>query len=64
MDLNKDLAILIEIFTFSSYPARVWRITNHIVANKGHNEEENYNNTVRVFRGNTPYQGPFDKDLF
>lgn len=79
--VQEGLAILVEIFTFSSYPDRVKRITNRIVAinmaenganfidvfnffrEQGHNEDESYNNTVRIFRGSTPDHGPFTKDL-
>ena len=78
---QEGLAMLTEIFTFSSYPGRVRRITNRIIAidmaeeganfidvfrffqEQGGSEEENYHNTVRVFRGSTPNQGPFTKDL-
>lgn len=79
--IQEGLAMLTEIFTFSSYPARVRRITNRIISinmaenganfievfhffrEQGISDEESYQNTVRVFRGSTPNQGPFTKDL-
>jgi uncharacterized protein (TIGR02421 family) len=78
---QEGLGMLTEIFSFSSYPDRVKRLTNRIIAinmaeeganfievfnffrEQGLNEEESYYYTVRVFRGSTPTQGPFTKDL-
>lgn len=78
---QEGLAIIIEIFTFASYPGRVQRLTDRInaiaMAEQGGNfldvfqfyrdrgiaDEEAYHNTVRVFRGSTPENGPFTKDL-
>ena len=79
--IQEGLAILTELFTFSSYPARVRRINNRIVAinmaenganfidvfnffyEKGQSENESYYDAMRIFRGSTPNQGPFTKDL-
>ncbi|WP_040933465.1 flavohemoglobin expression-modulating QEGLA motif protein [Coxiella burnetii] len=79
--IQEGLAILTELFTFSSYPARARRINNRVVAinmaenganfidvfnffhEKGQPEEESYYDAVRIFRGSTPDQGPFTKDL-
>ena len=79
--IQEGLAILTELFTFSSYPARVRRINNRIVAinmaenganfidvfnffhEKDQSENESYYDAMRVFRGSTPNQGPFTKDL-
>lgn len=78
---QEGLGMLIEIFSFSSYPERVKRLNNRIIAihmaEQGANfieifnffraqhldEEESYQNTVRIFRGSTPTLGPFTKDL-
>lgn len=78
---QEGLAIIMEIFTFSSYPHRVQRLTDRITAihmaeqgadfidvfrfycDQGQSEEESYSNTRRVFRGSTPTDGPFTKDL-
>jgi uncharacterized protein (TIGR02421 family) len=78
---QEGLAIIIEIFTFSSYPHRVQRLTDRIsaihMAEEGANFIEVFNffreqglpdidcytNTRRVFRGSTPTEGPFTKDL-
>jgi uncharacterized protein (TIGR02421 family) len=78
---QEGLAIIMEIFTFSSYPHRVQRLTDRITAihmaeqgadfidvfkfycNQGLSELESYSNARRVFRGSTPTQGPFTKDL-
>lgn len=79
--LQEGLATVMEIFTFSSYPGRVLRITDRVTAinmaqqganfievfnffrNRGHSDEQSYANSVRVFRGSAPDQGPFTKDL-
>lgn len=79
--LQEGLATVMEIFTFSSYPGRVRRVTDRITAinlaekganfieifnyfrERGHNEEQSYNNAARVFRGSAPDKGPFTKDL-
>lgn len=78
---QEGLATVMEIFTFSSYPGRVRRVTDRITAinlaekganfieifnyfrERGHNEEQSYNNAARVFRGSAPDKGPFTKDL-
>lgn len=78
---QEGLAIIMEIFTFSSYPHRVQRLTDRITAihmaeqganfievfnffrDQGLSETESYTNTRRVFRGSTPTDGPFTKDL-
>lgn len=78
---QEGLAMLAEIFSFASYPERVKRLNNRIIAihmaeqganfieifnffREQHlNEEESYQNTVRIFRGSTPTLGPFTKDL-
>ena len=78
---QEGLAIIIEIFTFASYPGRVQRLTDRInaiaMAEQGANfldvfqfyrdrgvaDEDAYHSTVRVFRGSTPDNGPFTKDL-
>lgn len=78
---QEGLGMLTEIFSFSSYPDRVKRLTNRIIAinmaeeganfievfnffrEQSLNDEESYQNTVRVFRGSTPTLGPFTKDL-
>ncbi len=79
--IQEGLAVMTEVVTFSSYPARMRKITNRVVAidkvmqgadfmdiyryylGCGLNEEESYNQTVRVFRGSLPAGGPFTKDL-
>lgn len=78
---QEGLAIITEIFTFSSYPGRVRRLTNRINAvsmaeeganffdvyqfyrEQGMDEDDSYQSAVRVFRGSTPYGGPYTKDL-
>lgn len=78
---QEGLAIIGEIFTFSSYPGRVQTLTNRISAvnmaeeganffdvfqffrEQGLSEQSSYQATIRVFRGSTPYHGPFTKDL-
>jgi len=78
---QEGLAVIMEVFTFSAFPARVRRIINRILAidmvehganflevfhfyrERGHNEDDAYALTVRVFRGSTPTGGPFTKDL-
>lgn len=78
---QEGLAIIMEIFTFASYPGRVRRLTDRISAihigeqggnfidvfnfflERNYSEEESYSNSVRVFRGSTPTNGPFTKDL-
>lgn len=78
---QEGLAIIMEIFTFASYPGRVRRLTDRIsaihIAEQGGNfidvfnffrernysDDESYGNSVRVFRGSTPDNGPFTKDL-
>lgn len=78
---QEGLAIITEIFTFSSYPGRVRRLTNRINAvsmaeeganffdvfefyrSQGLDEDDSYQSAVRVFRGSTPYGGPYTKDL-
>lgn len=78
---QEGLAIIMEIFTFSSYPSRVQRLTDRITAihkaqegadfidifnfflDQGVSEEVAYANARRVFRGSTPTDGPFTKDL-
>ncbi len=80
--LNQEgLAIIMEIFTFSSYPKRVSRLTQRIAAidmaeqganfldvfryhqSHGFSEEDSYNFSLRVFRGCSPENGAFTKDL-
>lgn len=78
---QEGLAVITEIFTFSSFPSRLNRIVQRIKAigmaeeganfldiyrhylEQGLEEEEAYDNTVRVFRGSTPDGEPFTKDL-
>lgn len=78
---QEGLAIIMEIFTFSSYPSRVKRLTDRVTAiqmaeegadfidvfkfflEEGQNENQSYANAQRVFRGSTPQDGPFTKDL-
>lgn len=78
---QEGLAIIMEIFTFSSYPNRVQRLTDRITAiqmaeqganfidvfdffvGQGLSETESYASARRVFRGSTPTDGPFTKDL-
>lgn len=78
---QEGLAIIMEIFTFSSYPHRVQRLTDRITAihmaeegadfievfkfyrEQGMSEMDSYSSTRRVFRGSTPTEGPFTKDL-
>lgn len=77
---QEGLAIIMEIFTFSSYPDRVRQLSNRISAvnmveqganffdvydffREHSNEYDSYQSTVRVFRGSTPYGGPYTKDL-
>ncbi len=78
---QEGLAIIMEIFTFSSYPHRVQRLTDRITAihmaeegadfievfnfyrDQGQNEQDSYSSARRVFRGSTPTDGPFTKDL-
>ncbi len=78
---QEGLAIIMEIFTFSSHPARVQRLTDRITAismaergadfldvfrfyrERGMSDEDCYASTVRVFRGSTPKEPPFTKDL-
>lgn len=78
---QEGLAIIIEIFTFSSHPSRMQGLTDRITAihmaeeganfidvfnffrEQGFSEEDAYTRTARVFRGTTPTQGPFTKDL-
>lgn len=79
--IQEGLAVITEIVTFSSYPGRIRKITNRVIAldkvregatfldvyryfiDCGLNEEDSYNQTVRVFRGSTPTGGAFTKDL-
>ncbi len=79
--IQEGLAVITEVVTFSSYPGRMLKITNRVIAldkvtqgadfldiynyflDCGFNEEDSYNQTVRVFRGSTPTGGPFTKDL-
>ncbi|MAZ78178.1 MAG: flavohemoglobin expression-modulating QEGLA motif protein [Legionellaceae bacterium] len=78
---QEGLAVITEIFTFSSFPSRLNRIVQRIKAigmaeeganflevyhyylEQGVDEEEAYDNTMRVFRGSTPDGQPFTKDL-
>lgn len=78
---QEGLAIIMEIFTFSSHPARMQGLTDRItainMAENGANfldvfnyfreqsftEEESYSRASRVYRGSTPDDGPFTKDL-
>lgn len=78
---QEGLAIIMEIFTFSSYPSRVQRLTDRVTAiqmteegadfidvfnffrDQGQNEQDSYSSARRVFRGSTPKDGPFTKDL-
>lgn len=78
---QEGLAIIMEIFTFSSYPKRVQKLTDRITAihmaeqgadfievfnffcDQGLSENDSYSSTRRVFRGSTPTEGPFTKDL-
>lgn len=78
---QEGLAIIMEIFTFSSYPLRLQRLTDRITAinmaeqganfievfnfhrDQGMSDVESYSSTRRVFRGSTPTDGPFTKDL-
>lgn len=78
---QEGLAIIMEIFTFSSHPARMQGLTDRITAihmaedganfidvfnffrEQGFSEEESYTRSARVFRGSTPENGPFTKDL-
>jgi uncharacterized protein (TIGR02421 family) len=78
---QEGLAIITELFTFSSYPGRVQRLTNRITAvnmaeaganffdvyefyrAEGMDTEDSYQSTLRVFRGSTPFAGPYTKDL-
>jgi len=78
---QEGLAIIMEVFTFSSHPLRIERLTDRIKAvhmaeqganflevyrflqEKGMNEDDSYVVTSRVFRGCTPQNGPFTKDL-
>ena len=74
--IQEGLAVITEVVTFSSYPGRMLKITNRVIAldkvtldiyryfiECGLSEEDSYNQTVRVFRGSTPTGGPFTKDL-
>ncbi len=79
--IQEGLAVITEVVTFSSYPGRMRKITNRVIAidkvtqgadfldiyryfiECGLQEEDSYNQTVRVFRGSTPSGGPFTKDL-
>lgn len=78
---QEGLAIIMEIFTFSSHPGRMQGLTDRITAinmaenganfievfyffrEQGFTEEEAYVRSSRVFRGSTPDNGPFTKDL-
>lgn len=78
---QEGLGMLMEIFTFLSYPKRVKFLTNRITAvsmseagadffeifefyrHQDFDENSAYNAAVRVFRGSTPNNGPFTKDL-
>jgi len=78
---QEGLAIIMEIFTFSSHPGRMQGLTDRITAihmaetganfieifnffrEQGCTEEEAYARSARVFRGSTPNDGPFTKDL-
>lgn len=79
--IQEGLAVITEVVSFSSYPGRMRKITNRVIAldkvanganfidvyryllDCGLDEQDSYNNTVRVFRGSTPTGGPFTKDL-
>jgi uncharacterized protein (TIGR02421 family) len=79
--IQEGLAVITEVVSFSSYPGRMRKITNRVIAidkvmqgadfldiyryfmECGLNEEDSYNQSVRVFRGSTPTGGPFTKDL-
>ncbi|GGI89340.1 flavohemoglobin expression-modulating QEGLA motif protein [Legionella impletisoli] len=79
--IQEGLAVLTEVITFSSYPGRLRKITNRVIAldkvthganfldiyhyflECGFEEDDSYNQTVRIFRGSTPTGGPFTKDL-
>jgi len=78
---QEGLAIIMEIFTFSSHPIRMQALTDRVTAidmvEQGANfievfdffreqalsDEESYTRTTRIFRGSTPTNGPFTKDL-
>lgn len=78
---QEGLAVIAEIFTFSSYPARMLKIINRVKSldlvrqganfldiyrfyrEQDYDEEDSYNNSVRVFRGSLPDGKPFTKDL-
>lgn len=78
---QEGLAIIMEIFTFASYPGRVRRLTDRITSihlaeeganfidifnffrERNYSDDDSYSNAVRVFRGSTPDNGPFTKDL-
>lgn len=78
---QEGLAIIMEIFTFSSNPERLQRLIDRVKAinmveqgadfldvfnffrEQGNTEEDSYTKTTRVFRGSTPTDGPFTKDL-
>ena len=79
--IQEGLAVITEVVSFSSYPGRIRKITNRVIAldkvtsganfldvyryflDCGLQEEDSYNNSVRIFRGSTPTGGPFTKDL-
>ena len=79
--IQEGLAVITEVVSFSSYPGRMRKITNRVIAidkvvnganfldvyryllDCGLDEQDSYNNSVRVFRGSTPTGGPFTKDL-
>ena len=79
--IQEGLAVITEVISFSSYPGRMRKITNRVIAldkvvnganfldiyryllECGLDEQDSYNNSVRVFRGSTPTGGPFTKDL-
>jgi uncharacterized protein (TIGR02421 family) len=78
---QEGLAIIMEIFTFSSNPERLQRLIDRVKTinmveqgadfldvfnffkEQGVSDEESYGRTTRVFRGSTPTEGPFTKDL-
>lgn len=79
--IQEGLAVITEVVSFSSYPGRMRKITNRVIAidkvmqganfldiyqyflDCGLQEDDSYNQSVRVFRGSTPTGGPFTKDL-
>lgn len=79
--MQEGLAVITEVVSLSSNPARMRKITNRVIALEkvsqganfmdiyryflscGFNEDESYNQCVRIFRGSLPEGGAFTKDL-